>query len=230
MPTETLNEILMRVAMTYTGDTTGYPFNEAMRRAAQFYLDGGGVSPAYVADRWYPTGFQATTGSVAAATGLVRLYAFTVRRPVTISTLLTRVITTGAGSFQLAIYANDAATMRPTGTVLARTGDMLSTSAAPVSADITGDNVELSPGVYWAAVNVDATSATAVFQGLQLANTMPTGLVGALTEATATGSSTTALLTLTTPMAYNTWSTMTGATFTEVVGASGIAHIWFKAA
>ena len=229
MATETLNELLMRVAMTYTGDVTSYPFNEAIQRAAQYYLDGGN-EPAYIANRWYATGPVAAASGLAVATDTVRLYPFRIRTRITISTLMARVVTPGAGSFQLAIYANDAATGRPAGAVLARTGDILSTSAATVTADITGDNVVLQPGFYWGATNVDATSATALFQTLNANNAEATSIFGALTPDTASPSSSTALCTLTTPMAYNTWSTMTGATFTEVGGITGAAHIWLKAA
>ena len=187
--------------------------------------------PPYIAGRYYPTGIGATQGGLAVATDIVRLYAFTVRAPITISTLLARVTTVGLGSFQLAIYANNLATGRPTGAVLARTDGMLTTALAAVEADITGADVTLYPGVYWGATNVDATSGTAVFQSLNSNNAESTALFGALTPTTATGSATTCLVTLTTPMAYNTWNTMTGATFTEVAGGNtGAAHIWLKAA
>lgn len=230
MPTETLNEILMRVAMTYTGDTTSYPFNEAMRRAAQFYLDGGGVSPAYVAGRWYPMAAATVGGTgVAAASGTARLAPFTLRRSITVSDLGARVTTTGGGSFQIAIYANDPATMRPTGTVLARTGDISSTSLAAVSADITGANVTLPPGVYWAAVNVDSSSAAAAFTTVGTAFGLSASLVGSATLANVTSAASIVAINLTTPMAYNAWDDMTGATFTEV--ATGVsAFIFLKAA
>jgi hypothetical protein len=187
--------------------------------------------PPYIAGRWYPTGIGATNAGLAVATAVVRLYAFTIRAPITVSTLLTRVSVVGLGSFQLAIYANNTATGRPTGAVLARTGDMSSTVATAVTGDITGADVTLYPGIYWAATNVDATSATTTFQTLNSNNSESTTLFGAATPTTATGSTTTSLVTLTTPMAYNTWDTMTGATFTEVAGGNtGAAFIWLLAA
>lgn len=188
------------------------------------------INPPYIAGRWYPTSAQVTTGGAAVATDVVRLYPFTVRNPITLSDLMARVVTVGLGSFQLAIYGHNAATGRPTGAVLARTGDMSTTVATVVSADITGANVALAAGVYWAAANVDVTSATTVFQIPQIANTSATNLVGALTEAIASSGSQATSLSLTTPMAYNTWSSMTSAVFTEVGGASGVAHIFLKAA
>jgi hypothetical protein len=230
MSDETLNEILMRVAMTYTGDTTSYPFNEAMRRAAQFYLDGGGVIPPYIAGRFYSTSVMATSSGIAAATGVVRLYPFQLPRSITVSALMARVNTVGLGSFQLAIYANDSTKGRPVGDVLARTGDISSTSLAAVTADITGADVVLEPGIYWGAVNVDATTAVATFQTLNANNAGTVALFGAIDAATAASGAGSSLVTLTTPMAYNTWSSMTPAVFTEVGGANGAAHIWLKAA
>lgn len=187
--------------------------------------------PPFIVDHWYPTGLLATTNGVAAATDLVRLYAFRLPARMTVSTLMTRVNTVGAGSFQLAIYANNPATGRPTGAVLGRTGDMSSTSLAVVTADITGADVVLEAGlVYWAATNVDATSATAVFQTLNANNAGATAIFGVVDPLVASSGAGATLVTLTTPMAYNTWSSMTSATFTEVGGTTGAAHIWLKAA
>lgn len=187
--------------------------------------------PPYIADRWYPTTeSQAGASGVAAATDVVRLYAFRTRARITVSALMARVNTVGLGSFQLAIYANNAATGRPTGAVLARTGDMSTTSLAVVTADITGADVVLEAGVYWAATNVDATSASAVFQTLSVNNAAAVAPTGAIDPTIASSAAGTSLLTLTTPMAYNTWSSMTSATFTEVAGLTGAAHIWLKAA
>jgi len=56
MPDETLNELLMRVAMTYTGDTTSLPFNEAIRRAAQYYLDGGSGPSEFMLNQFFGDG------------------------------------------------------------------------------------------------------------------------------------------------------------------------------
>lgn len=230
MPTETLNEILMRVAMTYTGDTDSVPFNEAIRRAAQFYLDGGGTSPDYVAGRWYPmAAATASSAGVAAASGTLRLVPFTIRRPITVSDLGARVTTVGLGSFQLGLYANDADTMRPTGAVLARTGGILTTSLAAVSGDITGDNVALAPGVYWAGVNVDATSAAAVFTAINASVSLYGTLMGSATLANVSSAASVTTISLTTPMAYDTWSDITAATFTEVTTAVG-ALMFLKAA
>ena len=185
----------------------------------------------YIANRWYPTSAtQAAASGLAAATGLVRLYAFQTRAAITVSSLMARVTIVGGGSFQLAIYGNNAATGRPTGSVIARTGDMLSTSAVVVTADITGADVVLPAGTYWGATNVDASSAAAVFQTLSANNAAAISPFGAVDPDLAASAAGAALITLTTPMAYNTWSSMTSATFTEVGGLTGAAHIWLKAA
>ena len=223
MAGETFDEIIYQAAVMYTGDTSGLPLNEMIRRAAIQYLEGGGgssglpvaTSPLYVAGRWYPVS-PVITGGVAAASGTVRMCPFVLRQSVTVSDLGARVTIVGGGSFQLAIYANNAATMRPTGAVLARTGDILSTSLAAVSGDITGANVLLTAGVYWAAVNVDGASAAAAFTGPTTISSFGAGLVGSETIANVAATATSVLLNLTTPLAYNTWSDLTAATFTEV--------------
>jgi hypothetical protein len=186
--------------------------------------------PPYIAGRWYPTAVMATSTGKVVATDTVRLYAFSLRARITISQLMTRVTTVGLGSFQLAIYANNLATGRPTGPVLARTGDMSSTSLAVVTADITGADVVLEAGVYWGAVNVDATTAVAIFQACNTTALDPGGFAGVIDPTLASPSAGQGLTTLTTPMAYNTWSTMTGATFTEVGGPTGAALIYLLAA
>ena len=187
-------------------------------------------TPAYIANRWYPTAAIVNSGGLAVATDTVRLYPFLLRAPMTVSDFGARVTTVGLGSFQLAIYANNPTTMRPTGTVLARTAGILTTAATEVSADITGANVSLAAGLYWGATNVDATSAIAVFQSAGVSSGVVTALVGAASLAVASSGINFSLVTLTTPMAYDTWGDMTSATFTEVGGNTGAAHIWLKAA
>ena len=186
--------------------------------------------PPYIAGRWYPTAVMATSLGKAVATDTVRLYAFYLRARMTVSQLMTRVTTVGGGSFQLAIYANNAVTGRPTGAVLARTGDMSSTSLAVVTADITGADVVLEAGVYWSAVNVDSSSSAAIFQACNTTALGPSDLSGVIDPTLASFSAGQGLMTLTTPMTYNTWSTMTGATFTEVGGATGAALMFLLAA
>lgn len=199
--------------------------------AAPFFTPASPVPPPpYLADRFYGTGPMVTSNSAAAASGLVRMYPFELRAQMTVAALMTRVQTVGLGSFQLAIYANNPATMRPTGAVLARTGDMSTTSLATVTANITGGNVVLPAGVYWACTNVDATSAVAIFQSINLNQAVVTSIMGALTADTASSSVAQSTVTLTTPMAYNTWSSMTSAVFTEYTGSTTAAHIWLKAA
>lgn len=82
MPDETLNELLMRVAMTYTGDTTSYPFNEAIRRAAQYYLDGGSGPSAFMLNQFFGDGYD---GDVT-VTGAVTLTRDMYYRNLTLST------------------------------------------------------------------------------------------------------------------------------------------------
>tara|TARA_R110000868_G_scaffold20938_5_gene87789 strand:+ start:19599 stop:20201 length:603 start_codon:yes stop_codon:yes gene_type:complete len=186
--------------------------------------------PPAIVGRWYPTtSSQAVSSGVAAAENLVRLYAFQTRT-IKFSELLVRVNTVGAGSFQLAIYANNAATGRPTGPALVRTGDMSSLALGAVTADIVGADYVLEAGTYWGATNVDAASAPAAFQTISANNAAATALFGVIDANAAVSAAGASLVTLTTPMAYNTWDSMTSATFTEVGGLTGAAHLWLKAA
>jgi hypothetical protein len=188
------------------------------------------INPPYIADRWYPMAMATVAAGTATASGSVRLNVFVLRRPMTVSDLGARVTTAATdGLFQLAIYANNPATGRPTGAVLARTAGISTTSTGAISGDITGANVVLPAGVYWAAVNVDATGATAGFQTTAAGFPFGFSLVGGTALSDTSASATNASLTLTTPMAYDTWSDISGNTFTENNTTIGV-FLFLKAA
>jgi len=187
-----------------------------------------GTWASFVAGRWYGTvqaGIYAA-GSASAANS-IKLYPFFLRDGATISDLAAHVTTlAAAGNFSLAIYANDPATMRPTGNALAATGSISTAATGEISADITGSDVTLAPGLYWAAMNKD--NGTAVFKIPALTSAFPGWLLGSATLATATNGSTSTITHISTPQAYGTWPDLTSATFTEAGGSSQFGALWFK--
>lgn len=79
----------------------------------------------------------------------------------TISDLGIFIMANQAGNMALAVYANSA-TNTPSGAALAATGNIATNPGAnsAVSADITGANVTLDPGLYWFAYWFDVASVT----------------------------------------------------------------------
>lgn len=132
-----------------------------------------------------------------------------------------------SGNIQLAIYANNSTTNRPTGSQLAATGNIVTDVATYLSTDITGADVALTPGVYWAAVNSD--NATVVCQVNSTTQTVAAYTVGVATATNGTSATATAGWLLTTPLTFGTWGDLTGATFTETTGVAN-ALLWLKVA
>lgn len=146
----------------------------------------------------------------AAAAGLIRMSPFELPRSITISDLGAGLTTGAAGGVcQFAIYANNPATNNPRGTALAATGDISTTVAGRISADITGANVTLPAGTYWQAVNVDTLGAASVFLGPNPANGLGASILGSSAIALAVaGNVGGANLTYT--QTYGTWPDLTG--------------------
>lgn len=190
-----------------------------------------GSHPGYVAGRWYQTHRGTIAAGAAFAGGSIRLVPFILPKPIKISDLGVR-ITTGAsgGNCQLAIYGSDQATKLPTGNALASTGSISTTNTGVVSADITGSDVSLVPGLLWTAINLDATAAsTAVFQVLAGAHDEGGWLIGSTTQANISGSATVGALVLSFAQTYNTWPDLTGQSL-SVVAANSYAILHMKAA
>jgi hypothetical protein len=172
------------------------------------------VVPTHIAGNWYVTEGGGLVLGAAAAANQIRLAPFIVRKAITISQLGGRLTTGSAsGNCQLAIYANNAATGRPTGNALAVTGSISTTTAAAISADITGADVTLQPGIYWSAVNVDASGASAVFLGPAASAALGGRLIGNSTLSTAMAGNV-AGANLLVAQTFGTWPDLTGGSFT----------------
>jgi hypothetical protein len=202
---------------------------DATASAAKWWEMGATDHPGYIASQWYN---PYETGTVAAgsapAAGSVRCVPFVLKSRVTMSDLGVRVTTLAAGgNVQVAIYANNPATMRPTGTVLANTASLSTAATGVVSGAISGGNVTFEPGLYWACLNSD--NSTAVFQFSGTGSGICGNLIGAANLTTLTNSATAAMIGVSTPITYGTWSSMTGAIFTESTNTS-FGNVYFKAA
>lgn len=190
-----------------------------------------GHHPGFVAGRWYCPAVDVAIGAgVALTANRIAFTPFILARSATISDLATRITTVASGgNIQLAIYAADATTKLPSGSALAATGNLSTTSLGAVSADITGSDVTLPPGLYWGAVNADATAGATVICAAP-GTTIPhlVALIGSTTlgnvVTTAPGS-----ISRYYAQTFGTWPDMTGQTTTEVANAS-CAQIFIKAA
>lgn len=137
-------------ASSWDGDTATAPSKNAVYDKFEELL---GAPTA--ATRWFiPETWKSITtlNNSALVANTIYLVPFAIYRACTISDLGAAIGTASSGnSVKLAIYATASSGEKPTGTPLAETGDISTTSTGAVSADITGANVTLNPGKYWAA-------------------------------------------------------------------------------
>lgn len=190
-----------------------------------------GAHPGFVAGRWYTAGSGTiVNGTSVAQQNIINLAPFYLSQPVTISDLGVRVTTAAASSnVQLAIYSSDPTTHKPTGNALAVTGNIVSTSTGALSADITGANVTLAPGLYWMASNMD-TSAVQLQGAYSTNQAIYASLIGSTTLANITSGGTSVGIWLQVTQSFGTWPDLTSATFVEVTGACTCAMLFMKAA
>ena len=211
---------------SWDGVTTDAPSKNAVHDKFE-----GLIHPGYVAANWYlpvaPGIFSATAAFTA---NTIYYHPIYITRRVTISDLGCQITTASAGgNLKIAIYANDASTGRPSGTPLAETGSISTTSTGNVSADITGSNVTLEAGTYWVAFWSD--NSTAAVRGISRDNlTLGAALNG---STTLNGLITTAgynLRVFSSAETYGTWPNATSETFTEQTGLSYAGIPFLKAA
>jgi hypothetical protein len=166
--------------------------------------------PGYVVGDWY----FAEAGTVAAGStvvaGTARFIPFVPRQSLTVTGLAVRVTTVGTSNVQLAVYASDPTTKRPTGSQLGATGNIANTATTAIND--TTVSVALKGGVlYWLAMNCNDSS--------MICASLPTGqsfmsfLLGSATLANAV--STAPIQGLATPLTFGTWGDVTSATWTE---------------
>ena len=177
--------------------------------------------PGFISGNWYvPFGMYSLAAGGALVASSIRLAPFIVPVPMTVKGLAARVTTIGTSNIQLAIYASNGATGRPTGPALVSTGNLANTAAAQVSSAVTA--TLLAPGLYWMAVN--AGDSTVVMLAPNLSNPQMSALIGSATLANINPSNNNVNLYLSTPQTLGAaWPNLTSATFTEQSpnGASG---------
>jgi hypothetical protein len=177
-----------------------------------------GLRPPYKSGWWYLTHPGVTLSAGTALTvNRASFIPFFVGAPVTIQALGARVTTiSAAGNLQLAVYAADLSTFRPTGTALGSTGNLSTGTAANVSGAPGGGNFTLQPGLYFFGINCD--NSTAVMQTVSGASGVWGGICGSGTLNTIWNSAANISAYVHTSLTFGTWGDLTGATWTESNG------------
>lgn len=163
-------------------------------------------------DYYLPDGAYTVGTGAAAAAGTLRMTPGYIRAPVTISSLTVRIGTAAAsGLFQISVYAADPATNKPTGVPLYTSASQSTTSTGAL--EVTGMALSLPRGLYYFAVQVDATGATAVFNGVLLSGAAGAQLAGMPSNANLLTASMVPGFTKT--GTFGTWPTLTGNATTD---------------
>lgn len=183
---------------------------------------GAPQAPNYVVSNWYiPSGITFSGTTTPNATSLYA-FPFIATERITIGACGTRVTTAQASqNFQCAIYANNAATNRPTGAALSNTPDISTAATGAITASL-GAAVQIEAGrMYWLAYMGNATTAQFYANAAQgspagywIGSTTANGVVGnqvSLNGVTVGGQT------------YGTWPNLTSASFSESqVGMPGV--------
>lgn len=180
------------------------------------------LQPSYVPGRWYLPRLRGLVGAgVALPANSIRFIPFEQPVPITVADLALRVTTLAAGgNVQAAIYAADPSTARPTGAALISTGN-LSTAAATTVAGSLAASVTLQPGLYFMAVNADASAGgAAILQAMNAASVQAASLVGSGTVGNVLVGAASANLILTLAQTFGTWPDVTASTFVESAATS----------
>lgn len=203
-------------------DLSAYATTSAMNAAIATAL-AGATHPTFIANRWYAATLS-TVNAGNAGQNTAQFSPFFLDRSVTISDLGAVVdVALAANNLQLAIYlADPAQNYNPNG-VLAQTGNISVAATGAVSGDITGSNVVLPAGMYWAAVN--HSGATSTILAVASAFTQSQWLYGA---SSIQGAATpTAGFRMTAAMTFGTWTASPSLSF--VAGSNG-PLLYMKAA
>lgn len=168
-------------ASTWNGVTTIPPSKNAVYDMfeARFPVP---ITAAWVTSRPYTHQFNNGAAMAADTIYYVPVYIWNRR---TISDLGIRLnATTSANNVKLGVYANNASTNQPTGNVLAATANISMGSTGNLTADVSGADVTLNPGLYWFAIWAEGTTGSvasngsSVFESQMIGNTTLASLVG----------------------------------------------------
>lgn len=170
----------------------------------------------YIVGNWYaPSGPALITSGVAPGTGSIRLYPAYIKQTVTLNSLGVRITTAAAaGNCQLAIYANNAATGRPTGSALASTASISTTATGSLNSAVS---IQLTQGLYWWAVNCD--NATVTLTSIATTDMWFSRTIGSPTQSGVPGTGA-ANSGVGVTQTFGTWPSLTAGSFTEGGGGT----------
>lgn len=185
--------------------------------------NGAFMSAGYIANNWYlPYGIMSVGAGGALANGSIHLIPCIIPAAVTIKGLCARVTTAGSTNIQLALYANDAATGRPTGTPIVSTGNIANTAPGVVGASGNVTSTPVSAGVYWMAVNCN--DATCVLASQAIASPLETQIVGTSTMSAVLNTASASSIYLSFAQAFGTWPDLTGQAMTENTASNAASN------
>jgi hypothetical protein len=198
---------------------------EIARASPQSYWGGSmaspvapAVHPGYISGNAYPLGPQAATAAAVGGVDILYLLPFFVSSLVTPSAFGLRVVTLGvASAIKLGVWANNLATMRPTGVPIMSNNTGLATTASGTNVRLTVAGVPLTPGVmYWIGMKQTGTLPTVTMLGSAsafIANLLGSGVLNSTNQTTGVSA----------PDAYAndiSATNLTSATFTTLSGAA----------
>ena len=172
----------------------------------------------YISGNWYLPPYVTVAASSALVANRISMIPLICPASMSVKAMGARVGTAvSGGNIALAIYANNPATGRPTGTPLGSTGSITTVATGPVNATPTGGYFTLPAGVYWAAVNADATAGGTVVVETQSGASGTAGyMIGSQTQGNISDSSSGTRLTLYVAQTFGTWPDLTAVTPTEL--------------
>jgi hypothetical protein len=179
------------------------------------------IVPTAISGNWILPPMNSNTGSNNGTTAsTIFLIPFSLQTAITVTALGVWIaVLSAGGNIQLALYASNNATGRPTGNALMSTASITTAATGAVSGTVTP--VALTPGnIYWMAMNADnSTVAMTTY-----INNPPLGwLYGSATLANLfAGTNVAALTGLSVAQAFGTWPSLTSASFTEINGKGTI--------
>jgi hypothetical protein len=194
-----------------------WKLRDATAAAAQWVEIALADEQGYIPGNWYMAPDMSVAEGTPPSADAIQLVPLVISARVTLSTLGARIVTAEhGGNLQLALYANDPATGRPTGNAVAATGSISTASTGVVSNAIAGGNVTIEPGLYWAGFNLDAIAGGMVALQVPSPSNHPTAaLIGTASQANLGGSGDDDLVSLYVAQSFGTWPDLTSATFVE---------------
>lgn len=176
--------------------------------------------PQLVAGNWLLGALLGTVSVAGLAMGVTTQYMvpFAVYDTVTVSDLGIRTTTPGSSNIQLGLYASQtgANANRP-GALLGNTGNIANNGSAGFYSGALGANVQLTPGIYWLAVQCNDTTCI-LLSGTNTSTSFEI-IMGSSTGAGAIGAAGAQTNGVTVPCVFGTWATAVGQTFTEQTNA-----------